>query len=78
MWEGEKYPTMNLVVSELYGMKSRLQDLSVSPCNFTSQFVLVLMNKVENRSLNCAAFKDIYAFANLIDPAYMGVHIDEL
>ena len=22
MWEGEKYPTMNLVVSELYGMIS--------------------------------------------------------
>ena len=42
MWEGEKYPTMNLVVSELYGMKSRLQKLSTSTCNFSSQFAQVI------------------------------------
>ena len=78
MWEGEKYPTMNLVVSELYGMKSRLQDLSSSSCSFSSQFALVLMNKVEKRFPNCAASDDIPAIANYIDPAFKGVHIEAL
>ena len=36
------------------------------------------MNKVENRFPNCAAFNDIHAIANYIDPAFKGVHIEEL
>ena len=34
--------------------------------------------KVENRFPNCAAFNDIHAIANYIDPAFKGVHIEEL
>ena len=78
MWEGEKYPTMNLVVSELYDMKSRLKDFASSQCNFTSQFAQVLMSKIENRFPNCSAFNDIHAIGNYIDPAFKGVHLETL
>ena len=80
MWEGEKYPTINLVVSELYGMKQRLLDLSTSSCRFTSQFTRELLLKIENRFPNCnyAAFNFIPTIANYIDPAFKVVHIEAL
>ena len=77
-WEGEMYPTMNLVCSELYDMKTKLQELSSSPCNFTSQFATVLRNKVEKRFPKCEAYSDTPAIANYVDPAFKGVHVEAL
>ena len=77
-WEGEKYPTMNLMCSELYKMKKKLEDLSSSSCKFTSEFATVLSRKVERRFPNCAAYNDAPAIANYIDPVFKGVHIEAL
>jgi len=68
IWEGEKYPTINLVCSELYGLKNRLEGNSSSPCIYTAQFEQVLATQVLKRFPNCAAGYDIPAIANYIDP----------
>ena len=78
VWEGEKYPTMNLVCSELYEMKKNLEDLSSSSCIFSSQFAAVLNSKIESRFPNCGVFDDTPAIANYIDPHFKGVHIEAL
>ena len=78
VWEGEKYPTMNLVCSELYEMKKNLEDLSSSSCIFSSQFAAVLNGKLEGRFPKCGVFDDTPAIANYIDPHFKGVHIEAL
>lgn len=78
MWEGEKYPTINLVCSELYGLKNRLEGYSSSSCIYTAQFAQVLVKQVLKRFPNCAAGHYIPAIANYIDPVFKGVHIEAL
>ena len=36
MWEGEKYPTINLVCSELYALKKGLEGYCSSSCIYTA------------------------------------------
>ena len=78
MWEGEKYPTINLVCSELYGLKNRLEGYSSSSCLYTAQFAQELARQVSKRFPNCAAGHDIAAIANYVDPVFKGVHIEAL
>ena len=78
VWEGEKYATINMVCSELYEMKKKLENLSSSSCIFSSNFAAVLNRKIENRFPNCEVFNDTPAIANYIDPHFKGVHIEAL
>jgi len=77
-WEGKKYPTMNLVCSEIYEMKKKLKGFTSSSCNYASQFATVLSSKVEKRFPNCEANNATPAIANYIDPAFKGVHIEAI
>ena len=78
MWEGEVYPTMNLVVSELFEMKEKLKSQVAAHCIFTSHFAEVLLKKIERRFPHCASSDIIPAMANYLDPAFKGVHIENL
>jgi hypothetical protein len=53
MWEAEKTPTMNLVVSELYSMKERLRTLGKSSCRFKAEFARSLEESIEKRFPEC-------------------------
>ena len=78
VWEGEVYPTMNLVVSELYEMKEKLKIHVAAHCIFTSHFAEVLMKKIEKRFPNCASSDFIPSIANYLDPAFKDVHVENL
>ena len=77
LWEGEKAPTINLVIDRLYNMMEKLREFVSTPSNSGSgiMFAKELIKQLEIRFPEYGSRVELNCHANYLDPSLKGLHL---
>ena len=78
--EAESTPTINLVIEQVFKLKSSLEVFIAKPqnCQYGVTFARYLLKHLEKRFPNCGADRFERSAANYVDPRLKGVHLGKL
>ena len=78
--EAESTPTINLVIEEIFGLKTGLESFIAKPqnCQYGVTFARSLLKNLEKRFPSCGAQRFERSAANYLDPCLKGVHLGKL